>query len=284
MARHEWCDVSLVTATLEAGVLTVTMSDEENRNALSQRLLGELTLILDDADSNPDVRVVVLTNTGKVFCAGADLKASGEANPATPATSELFGRFWRSPKPYIGRIDGHCVAGGMGIAAAMDISVAREDVQFGFSEVRVGVSPAMIANICLRKMRMSHAREFFLRGTRFSAQRAAFMGLINAAVPAEDLDETVAAIVADVVQGGPNALAATKQVLANVPDMTFEQATAWTAELSAAVFASDEAREGMTAFLEKRRPSWVVSQASSSSTKASESASSESSSKISSDD
>ena len=254
--------MSLVeTARDDRGVVTVTLADEANRNALSRRLLAALTAALDDADADPEVRVVVLTNSGRVFCAGADLRessaAAGDNNPAVVKASELFGRFRRSPKPYVGRIAGHCVAGGMGLAAAMDISIARDDAKFGFTEVRVGVAPAMISVLCLPKMRRAEATAAFLRGNRFSASEAARLGLINGAVPPESLDEEVEAVVADLLAGGPAALAAAKQLVDRVPEMPFDDALAWAERLSAELFAGDEAAEGMDAFLSKRTPVWV---------------------------
>ena len=253
--------MSLVeTARDDRGVVTVTLADEANRNALSRRLLADLTAVLDEADADPDVRVVVLTNAGRVFCAGADLRESSapaDDNPVGIRASELFGRFRRSGKPYVGRIAGHCVAGGMGLAAAMDISIARDDAKFGFTEVRVGVAPAMISVLCLPKMRRADATAAFLRGNRFSAAEAARLGLVNAAVPGETLDTEVESVVADLLSGGPSALAACKQLLDQVPEMPFEAALAWTEQLSAALFAGDEAAEGMDAFLNKRTPGWV---------------------------
>ena len=254
--------MSLVeTARDSRGVATVTLADEANRNALSRRLLAELTAALDDVDADPAVRVVVLTNSGRVFCAGADLRESSGRrdgdSPATATVSDLFGRFQRSRKPYVGRIAGHCVAGGMGLAAAMDISIARQDAKFGFTEVRVGVAPAMISVLCLPKMRRSEASEAFLRGRRFSASEATRLGLINAAVPAWGLDAEVEAAVADLLKGGPSALAAAKQLLVRVPEMSFEDAREWTERVSAALFAGDEAAEGMDAYLNKRTPGWV---------------------------
>ena len=254
--------MSLVeTARDGRGVVTVTLADEANRNALSRRLLAELTAVLDDADADASVRVVVLTNSGRVFCAGADLKESSgrraDDNPVVVKASDLFGRFRRSPKPYVGRIAGHCVAGGMGLAAAMDISIARDDVKFGFTEVRVGVAPAMISVLCLPKMRRAEAAAAFLRGNRFPAAEAARLGLINAAVPAENLDAEVESVVADLLKGGPSALAASKQLLDRVPEMSFDDALGWTERLSAELFSAEEAAEGMDAFLNKRTPRWV---------------------------
>jgi methylglutaconyl-CoA hydratase len=260
--------MSVVETSVDGrGVLTVTLADEANRNALSTRLVGELSDALDGADADPEVRVVILTNRGRVFCAGADLseRSSGSAavggddRPAAVRRPEdLFGRFARSPKPYVGRIAGHCVAGGMGLAAAMDISIASDDAKFGFTEVRVGVAPAVISVVCLPKLRAADARAAFLRGTRFAASEAARMGLINATVPADRLDEEVAAVVDDLLAGGPGALAASKRLLAQVPGMPADEAFAWTGALSAELFAGDEAGEGMRAYLEKRPAPWVA--------------------------
>jgi methylglutaconyl-CoA hydratase len=251
--------MAVVEHELSGGVLTVTLADEANRNALGAQLTGELVSVLDEADHDPAVRVVVLTNRGRVFCAGANLaeRSSDSAPAAVVDPQRLFGRFRRSPKPYVGRIAGHCVAGGMGLAAAMDISIASEDALFGFTEVRVGVAPAVISVVCLPKLRRTDAASAFLRGNRFPAAEAARMGLVTAAVPADRLDAEVAAVVADLLAGGPEAIAHAKQLLAEVPAMPVDEAFAWTAELSARLFRSDEAREGMTAYLEKRRPPWA---------------------------
>ena len=253
--------MAAVETDLANGVLTVTLADEDNRNALSSRLTTELTEALDDADADPEVRVVVRTNRGRVFCAGADLSersSGGSGSSSKPVDpTRLFGRFRESPKPYVGRIAGHCVAGGMGLAAAMDISIAIEEAKFGFTEVRVGVAPAIISVVCLPKIRPADAREAFLRGNRFLAPEAARMGLINAAVPVEELDAAVDAAVADLKAGGPEAIAAAKQLMARVPGMPIDEAFQWTGELSARLFRSEEAAEGMRAYLDKRPPSWT---------------------------
>ena len=251
--------MALVESALDGEVLTVTLNDEKRRNALSADLVIELVDLLDAADADDAVRVIVITNAGTVFCAGANLaeQSSGSKPGRTIEMSSLFSRFRLSPKPYVGRIAGHCVAGGMGLAAAMDISVAVDDAKFGFTEVRVGVAPAMISVLCLPKLREADARAAFLRGNRFSGTEAARMGLINAAVPAERLDAEVDAIVTDLLAGGPNAIAASKRLIAEVPSMPVEDAFAWTQQVSADLFRSPEAAEGMGAFLAKRPASWV---------------------------
>lgn len=253
--------MAVVETDLEGGVLTITLADAANRNALGSQLVAELMDACDAADADPAVRVVVLTNRGTTFCAGANLaerSSDGGAPAAVRSPEDLFGRYRRSPKPYVGRIAGHCVAGGMGLAAAMDISIAVEDVKMGFTEVRIGVAPAVISVVCLPKLRPVDASAAFLRGNRFPASEAARMGLIAAAVPADRLDDEVGAVVADLLAGSPAAIAAAKQLLDRVPGMPVEEAFAWTGELSARLFASEEAREGMTAYLEKRPASWVV--------------------------
>lgn len=248
----------LVETDIRESVCTVTLADEQGRNALSARLVEELTAAFDTAEADPGVRVVVLTNRGRTFCAGASLgERSSDAPAAVRGPGELFGRFARSPKPYVGRIAGHCVAGGMGLAAAMDISIAADDVTFGFTEVRVGVAPAVISVVCLPKMRSADARAAFLRGNRFPAAEAVRMGLVNSAVPREQLDAAVDEAIGDLLAGSPNAISATKRLLSEVPGAPVDEAFRWTSELSAQMFATDDAREGMRAFLEKRSAPWA---------------------------
>jgi methylglutaconyl-CoA hydratase len=251
----------VVRSETRDGVCTVTLCDTEHRNALGRALITEMIGAFEAAEADDDVRVIVLTNEGSAFCAGANLseRSSSSTDDAPAAVSSpmhLFGRFARSPKPYVGRIAGHCVAGGMGLAAAMDISVAVEDAKFGFTEVRIGVAPAVISVVCLPKLRTADARATFLRGHRFTAVEAAEMGLINAAVPAERLDAEVDAVVDDLLAAAPGGLRAAKELLARVPQLGTDEAFEWTSTMSAQLFTTDEAREGMTAFLEKRTPSF----------------------------
>lgn len=252
--------MSFVETSVAHGVMTITLADVEHRNALSEGLMRELLAAIDGAEDDPDVRVVVVTNRGSVFCAGADLRAQTTGSDhRPPPLPELFTRIRRSPKPFVGRIAGHCVAGGLGLAAVMDISISLDTALFGFSEVRVGVAPAMIAVVCLPKMRDADARATFLRGHRFDGAEAARVGLVTTACAEDRLDAEVRAVVNDLLAGAPHALAATKQLLTKVPAMETDEAFAWTQQLSAALFASEQAREGMTAFLEKRAAAWVTS-------------------------
>jgi methylglutaconyl-CoA hydratase len=255
---------SLVRSERSGGVATITLADEAHRNALGAQLMSELVEACEAADADQSVRVVVITNLGRVFCAGANLtEATANGGPAAdqrhaaPNPAAVFGRFRSSPKPYVGRIAGHCVAGGVGLAAAMDIAIAADDVKFGFTEVRVGVAPAVISVVCLPKIRLVDAQAAMLRGRRFPAPEAAQIGLIHAAVPRIELDAQVGAVVEDLLLGGPEALAATKQLLARIPGMSERDAFAWASALSAELFAGAEAAEGMRAFLEKRPAAWV---------------------------
>jgi len=242
------------------GISTITLANPDNRNALGTQLVAELMYAIDEAEANPETRVIVLTNDGPVFCAGADLsERSGTTRSASTQAvdpGKMFGRFRNSPKPFVGRIAGHAVAGGLGLAAAMDISVTIPEAKFGFTEVRIGVAPAMISVICLPKMRPAEGAAAILRGNRFDAQEAVRLGLINQLVEPDDLDATVAAICADLLEGSPQALAASKQLLAQVPEMTFSGGMEWTAKLSKALFKGPDATEGMDAYLSKRPPSW----------------------------
>lgn len=257
----------VVRFDLSDSVVTLTLADDGRRNVLSGAVIGGLLDGLTAANADPSVRVVVITNTGRVFCAGADLSEQSAAGarrsptdagaPGVRGFDALLRAIQASPTPVVARIDGHAVAGGVGLAAVCDISIARDDVLLGFTEVRVGVIPAIISVVCLPKMRRGDALEAFLRGRRFPATEAATLGLINRAVPAAELDTVVAEVVADLCQGGPTALAQAKRLVYDISEMTADEAFHATAARSAELFGGAEAAEGMAAFLEKRRPSWA---------------------------
>ncbi len=254
--------MTLVDSDVRGSVCTITLADEKRRNALSRDLTREFIAAIDEAEADTSVRVIVITNRGSVFCAGANLSERSSSESSDSASNAmnplaLFGRFRHSPKPFVGRIAGHCVAGGMGLAAGLDITIAPISARFGFTEVRVGVAPAMISVVALPKMRLVDAQSSFLRGNRFSAVEAAAMGLITQAVPDEQLDDAVNEVVNDLLAGGPEAIAAAKQLLVRVPSMSESDAFDYTSELSNRLFRSDEAREGMSAFLDKRPAAWI---------------------------
>ena len=251
-----------VKVKTERGVMTATLADVENRNALGFALVEGLLDALEAANASPDVRALVITNEGSTFCAGANLKErSGVKAPGESRSGrgfeDLLHAIQTSPTPVVGRIDGHVVGGGNGLASALDISIAREDVKFGFTEVRLGVAPAIISVVCLPKMRSGEAMEAFLRGNRFPASKAAELGLINRAVPGDQLDAAVEEVLADLRKGGPNALGFAKRLVYEVPAMEHKEAIQWTTRLSGDLFRGEEAAEGMSAFLGKRKPSWA---------------------------
>lgn len=253
---------------VNGGVATVTLNRPEAKNSLSDELVGSLSLMLEQAVEDDDVRVIVVTNTGNTFCAGADLKSTtpglsdtDEAAEAarTPRRSfvDVFAQMLDSPKPVIGRIDGHATGGGVGLVAACDISVMRNDAKIGFTEVRIGVAPAVISVVCLPKMSRADALELFLTGDRFTPDRAAEAGLISRSVDPDDVDRTVDEMVGMCLRGGPKALAAAKELIFRVPTMDRQTAFDWTSTRSRELFESDEAQVGIAAFRERQDPPWV---------------------------
>ena len=259
-------DETAVRYAVKDAVATLTMDQPHNRNALTAALMAGLAQGLEAALADESVGVIVLTNNGPAFCAGADLSGASAAGPGAgkrrggarrDGLAELLAAIQDSTKPVVARIAGHCMGGGVGLAAACDLSVAGDAVKFGFTEVRVGVAPAIISVVCLPKLRRADALELFLSGERISAARAAEVGLITRAVPAADLDAEVTAMVARLLAGGPSALAAAKRLVYTIPGMGREAAFTRTTEVSQALFASAEAAEGMAAFRENRLPSWA---------------------------
>jgi methylglutaconyl-CoA hydratase len=255
-----------VRYAVKDAVATLTMDQPHNRNALTPALMAGLAQGLEDAQADESVGVIVLTNTGPAFCAGADLSGASAAGQGTAkrrggarrdGLAERLAGIQDSTKPVLARIAGHCMGGGVGLAAACDLSVADDAAKFGFTEVRVGVAPAIISVVCLPKLRRADALELFLSGERITAARAAEVGLITRTVPAADLDAEVTALVARLLAGGPSALAAAKRLVYTIPGMDREAAFTRTTEVSQALFASAEAAEGMAAFREKRLPSWA---------------------------
>jgi methylglutaconyl-CoA hydratase len=246
---------SLIGVQHYFGVRTLTLDSPENRNALSARLLEELDAALRDATRDPEVRAVVLTGEGTVFCSGADLSERG--SPATSRMPDILTTIVESPIPVIARVNGHARAGGIGLIAACDMAVAPESATFAFTEVRVGVAPAMIMVPALRVMDRRFLARVTLTGERFGAPEAMTAGLLSA-VTADGfaLDDWVADETTAIRQGAPGAIRATKGLLRNLPTLGWHDALTAAAQLSADLFGGPEAAEGMDAFLEKRRPSW----------------------------
>lgn len=245
------------------GIATLTLDNPDARNVLDADTMAALSDGLVRAGEDSAVRVVVLAAEGRAFCAGADLKGVASADQQSftaegpGALVAVLEEILDCPKPTIARVQGHVAGGGNGLVAACDFAVASEGVHFAFSEVRVGVAPAVISVVCLNRMHTRDGIELLLLGERVPAARAAQAGLINRAVPADELDAAVGVYVDALKMGGPQALRATKNLLRKVPGMPRNEAFKWTAEVSAHLFNSDEARAGMTAFLSKQPAPWV---------------------------
>ena len=245
---------------VEHGVATITLDSPANRNALSARLRRELRDHLRTTADDEAVRVVVLSHTGTVFCAGMDLKESRGASSSEQGVNEfpqILELIWTHPKPVVARLAGPARAGGVGIVAACDIAVAAEEVGFAFTEVRIGVVPAVISVTVVPRLLPRAAHELFLTGETFDAHRAAAIGLINSAVPAERLDEEVRRYTGMLALGGPTALAATKAMLRRPRPASMTEDFADMLALSTRHFAGEEGQEGIRAFAEKRPASWV---------------------------
>jgi methylglutaconyl-CoA hydratase len=252
---------SLIRTSVARAVASVTLDSPRNRNALSTALIDELLAALDAAAGDESVRVVVLGHTGPAFSSGADLAetASAASSGGIPVArlGEVLARLWHYPKPVLAKVGGAARAGGLGIVAAADIAVAGHSATFAFSEVRIGVVPAVISSTVLPRLAPRAAAELYLTGEVFDAVRAASVGLVTAAVPDGDLDGAVDGYVEALLRGAPGALAGTKQLLRRVPAASFEADVAALTELSVTYFRSAEAAAGMAAFREKTSAPWV---------------------------
>ena len=238
----------------------VTLNQPERRNALSEELVAGLRAHLATALADARVRAIVLTGAGAAFCAGADLKSGGLSGADSAAEHPfvtVLKTIWNAPKPVIGRINGHAFGGGLGLTAACDLTLAADTATFAFSEVRVGVIPAIISVLCIPKLGVQNAMWLFLTGERISAARAAEVGLVHRAVPAAELGKAVDDVLGMVRLGGPNALREAKRLVRRVPTLSLDEGFRETTATSLALFASDEAAEGMGAFVQKRKPSWA---------------------------
>jgi enoyl-CoA hydratase len=242
----------------EAGgeVAVVTLDSPHNRNALSAQLMTEMSARLGEAGADRAVRAVVLTHTGRVFCSGADLAAAGTGSLGTDALMALLRLIVELPKPVIARIAGHVRAGGMGIVGACDLAVAAEGASFAFTEARIGVAPAMISLTTLDIMDPRQAARYYLTGETFGASVAARLGLITAACTGEELDGVVDGLVAQIRETSPQGAAETKKLLTASRRQRLDAQGPELAALSAQLFGSDEAQEGIHAFMEKRPPAW----------------------------
>ncbi|MCK8437916.1 enoyl-CoA hydratase family protein [Streptomyces sp. D2-8] len=244
--------MTLIARTRARAVETLSLDSPRNRNALSAALVGELADALTDAGKDPGVRAIVLTHTGTTFSAGADLKEP----PPPEALVALLRQIIELPKPVVARVTGHVRAGGLGLLAACDIAAAATEATFAFTEVRIGVAPAVISLPLLPRTNPRALSRYYLTGERFDAAEATATGLLT--THAADVDTALAPVLEGLRKSAPDALAETKRLLTTRVLEAFDRDAADLTALSARLFSSPQAREGMTAFLERRDPAWVV--------------------------
>ena len=239
---------------VDRGVARIALDSPHNRNALSSALMSELERCLNNAGADDTVRAVELTHTGGTFSAGADLtEARVDMTEGTRRLVVLLQQIVQLPKPVIASIDGHVRAGGMGLLGACDIALAGPASTFAFTEVRLGLAPAIISLTTLPRLTARAAGRYYLTGETFDASTAARIGLVTEAV--DDIDAATHAMLDALRRASPQGLRETKPLTTRA--LTFADADLLTTQ-SARLFASDEAREGMTSFLEKRPPRWAL--------------------------
>ncbi|MFZ5432654.1 MAG: enoyl-CoA hydratase-related protein [Calditrichota bacterium] len=245
-------------------VRQITLARSEIRNAFNAELIRQITAALREMADDRRIRVLVLAAEGKVFCAGADFHWMAGQKDATMEQNlddagklfDMFQAMYDFPCPTIARVQGGAYGGGAGLMACADFVIMSDDAVSSFSEVRIGLVPATISPFVIRKIGLSHAREVFLTGMMISAQKALDIKLANAVVPVAELDKTVDEQVAALLRCGPEAQRATKRLIEDVAHLPIHETRDETARVIAAQRISDEGQEGMSAFLEKRKPNW----------------------------
>lgn len=258
---------STLTLTRNAHTATVTLNRPEVRNAFNALAIAELTEVFDTLGQDASVRAIVLRANGSAFCAGADLQwmrqMAGFSNAENLADATLLARMlcaiYRCPKPVVACVQGDCYAGGMGLVAACDIAVVADQVQFCLSEVRLGLIPATISPYVIRAMGENAARRYFLTAERFEAHEALRIGFVHKVVATAELDGAVSEVVDAMCKASPHAVREAKRLVREIAGaVPNESVIADTAHRIAEIRASAEGREGVQAFLDKRKPGWLV--------------------------
>ncbi|MDX1416956.1 MAG: enoyl-CoA hydratase-related protein [Candidatus Promineifilaceae bacterium] len=263
---HDLADHDAVEAVLDSNVLHIALNRPEMHNALNPDMISALTTLFLEVAHNESVRVVVLTGNGRSFCAGADLGSMRAAADivydqniaSAEAIFDLMQAVDQCPKPVIGRINGAAIGGGIGLVSCCDITIAVDSAKFGFSETRLGLVPAVISPFVISKIGEGNGRQLFLTGERFDAFYAREIGLIQHLVPAEELDTKVNERIRQLLLAAPGAQAAAKALIHTVGRQPKSASRSFTAQMIADRRASAEGKEGMSAFLEKRKPRWRI--------------------------
>jgi methylglutaconyl-CoA hydratase len=258
-------DFKTIRIGIEEGVATVTLARPEVKNAFNDVMLDELLEAYGELERDPEVRVVVLTGEGDSFCAGADLnymkhtaKFTLDENFADAMKiADVMEKIHTLTKPSVARVNGYAIGGGAGLMAANDIVIASKGAVVSLSEVKIGLVPACISPYVIMRAGPGACREFFLTGERMKSKKAHRLGLVNDVVDEDDLDEAIEKLVGRLVSSGPEALRDAKSLLDRVSEMPLAEAKEYTAKVIAEVRVSEEGQEGMTAFLEKRKPRWM---------------------------
>jgi methylglutaconyl-CoA hydratase len=247
----------VLSVEVSRGVATLTLDSPANRNALSRAMRAQLGTAVRNALADDAVRMIVLDHSGRVFCSGMDLAEAaggGAADQGVREFPELLSALWNSPKPVVAVVRGPARAGGVGLAAACDVVVAASSASFAFSEVRLGLVPAVISAVCLPRMVPHVAHRLMLTGEVFDAATAAAGGLVDLVSPDDDVDAALTGLLTALAAGAPAALAETKRLLrARTPALVFDDLL----DLSARYFAGDEGQEGIASFRERRPARWV---------------------------
>ncbi|GCF10092.1 enoyl-CoA hydratase-related protein [Dictyobacter arantiisoli] len=245
-------------------IAVVTLNRPQVRNALNGTLIQELTDVFAELSFNEQLHAVILTGAETVFCAGADINAMQEAITYTEEQNlsealrlaDMLHTINTFPCPVIARVNGDAIGGGVGLVSVCDIVIAVEQARFAFSEVKLGIVPAVISPFVIKKIGENMARMLFVTGERFNAERARSIGLVHTVVQTEQLDATIQKTMHELLSGGPQAIRAAKTLAQQVGQMDEAQARHYTAQTIAQIRVSPEGQEGLKAFLEKRRPQW----------------------------
>lgn len=246
-------------------VRNIRINRPEVRNAFNGVVVAELHKAFAEAGAHDETRVVLLSGNGKSFSAGADLgwmKDQAGLPPAENAKgadymARMFLAIARCKKPVVGRVHGHALGGGSGLTAAVDVAICTEDCLFGMTEVKLGIVPAVISPFVLQKIGAGRARTLFLTGERFDGKEAERIGLVHRAVPTDQLHDAVTKVCKELLSAGPAAVASAKALIQSVAHLSLEDAIPVTSKWIADLRATDEAKEGFTAFLDKRKPNWM---------------------------
>jgi methylglutaconyl-CoA hydratase len=256
---------STLACELAGAVRTITLNRPERRNAISGDMIEDLLAALAHTEADSAVRVVILTGAGKAFCAGMDLEVLQSIADQTPAENlgdsrqmaRLFQRVYEFPKPLISAVNGAAIAGGCGLATFSDITLAVPEAKFGYTEVRIGFIPALVSVILRRQVGEKRARELAMTGRIFDAAEAFRLGLVTEIVPAEKLMERAHEIAAGFMESSPSSLLHTKQLLLSYDEGDVQREIEIAIKANADIRGSEDFREGVSSFLEKRAPKWT---------------------------